>query len=127
MRRLLLCAALCAALWLPALAWAGPGLLLGIDDDLGKWNGNSRVAGAIADLGATVQRITVIWLPGENDISGIEAQNVQNATTARRAPARCWPSLDAAPPTHHRLPRRARSSVRSSAACSSTTRRSTTS
>jgi hypothetical protein len=50
-RRLLLCAALCAALWLPALAWAGPGLLLGIDDDLGKWNGNSPVAGAIADLG----------------------------------------------------------------------------
>jgi hypothetical protein len=79
MRRLVLCAALCAALWLPALAWAGPGLLLGIDDDLGKWNGSSPVAGAIADLGATVQRITVIWLPGENDISGIEAQNVQSA------------------------------------------------
>ena len=83
-RRLLLIAAALAALCLPAAAWAGPGLLLGIDDDLGKWDGNSPVAGAIADLGATVQRITVIWLPGENDISGIEAQNVQNAIV--RAP-----------------------------------------
>src|SRR5207237_140935 len=77
MRRFLLVAAACAALCLPASAAAGPGLLLGIDDDMGKWASNSPVAGAIADLGATVQRITVIWLPGENGISGIEAQNVQ--------------------------------------------------
>jgi hypothetical protein len=79
MRRLLLLAAACAALAFPAAAAAGPGLLLGIDDDLGKWDGNSPVAGAISDLGATVQRITVVWLPGEGDISGIEAENVQSA------------------------------------------------
>jgi hypothetical protein len=79
MRRLLLVIAACAALCLPASAAAGRDLLLGIDDDMGKWAGNSPVAGAIADLGATVQRITVIWIPGENDISGIEAQNVQSA------------------------------------------------
>jgi hypothetical protein len=78
-RRLVLIAAAAAALALPAAAAAGPGLLLGIDDDLGKWDGSSPVAGAIADLGATVQRITVIWLPGENDISGLEAANVQSA------------------------------------------------
>jgi hypothetical protein len=78
-RRVLLIAAAAAVLALPAAAAAGPGLLLGIDDDLGKWDGNSPVAGAIADLGATVQRITVIWLPGENDISGLEAMNVQSA------------------------------------------------
>jgi hypothetical protein len=78
-RRLLLIAAAAAALALPAASAAGPGLLLGIDDDVGKWAGDSPVAGAIADLGATVQRITVIWLPGESDISGIEAMNVQSA------------------------------------------------
>ena len=85
MRRVLLTAAALAALCLPASAAAGPGLLLGIDDDMGKWAGNSPVAGAISDLGATVQRITVIWLPGENGISGIEAQNVRSAID--RAPA----------------------------------------
>jgi hypothetical protein len=78
-RRLLLTAAAAAALALPAASAAGPGLLLGVDDDMGKWAGDSPVAGAIADLGATVQRITVIWLPGESDISGIEATNVQSA------------------------------------------------
>jgi hypothetical protein len=83
-RRVLFIAAAAAVLALPAAAAAGPGLLLGIDDDLGKWDGNSPVAGAIADLGATVQRITVIWLPGESDISGIEAANVQGAVD--RAP-----------------------------------------
>ena len=66
-------------LTLPAAATAGSGLLLGIDDDMGKWAANSPVAGSIADLGATVQRITVIWLPGQADISGIEEQNVQSA------------------------------------------------
>ena len=76
---MLLTAAAAAVLALPAAAAAGPGLLLGIDDDMGKWAGNSPVAGAMADLGATVQRITVIWLPGESDISGIEAANVQGA------------------------------------------------
>ena len=55
---------------LPAAAAAGSGLLLGIDDDMGKWAANSPVAGSIADLGATVQRITVIWLPGQAGISG---------------------------------------------------------
>jgi hypothetical protein len=73
-----------AALALPAVATAGSGLLLGVDDDMGKWAASSPVAGSIADLGATVQRITVIWLPGEAGISGIEEQDVQNAIT--RAP-----------------------------------------
>jgi hypothetical protein len=83
-RRFALIAAAAAALALPSAAAAGPGLLLGIDDDMGKWAANSPVAGSIADLGATVQRITVVWLPGEADISGLEAQNVQNAVS--RAP-----------------------------------------
>src|SRR5438034_645939 len=83
-RRLALIAAAAAVLALPAAAAAGPGLLLGIDDDMGKWAASSPVAGSIADLGATVQRITVIWLPGQADLPGIEAQNVQSAIA--RAP-----------------------------------------
>jgi hypothetical protein len=51
---------------------------------MGEWAASSPVAGAIADLGATVQRITVVWLPGEADISGLEQLNVQNAIV--RAP-----------------------------------------
>ncbi|HEY2937822.1 MAG TPA: hypothetical protein VGJ25_14560 [Gaiellaceae bacterium] len=84
MRRFALIAAAAAVLALPAAAAAGSGLLLGIDDDMGKWAANSPVAGSIADLGATVQRITVIWLPGQAGISGIEEQNVQSAI--ERAP-----------------------------------------
>lgn len=54
------------ALLLAPVAHAGPGLLVGVDDDHPKWQAQPNgVVGVVRDLGLDAMRITLHWKPGQ--------------------------------------------------------------
>lgn len=61
MRRLLTALAVLAALLVVPTALAGPGLVVGVNDDTPKWKDDPVLAAAAADLGIAAYRVTVGW------------------------------------------------------------------
>ena len=80
-RRLLLAAALAAAVCLPARAVAGPGLLLGVDDDSLKWYSHTQSLVSIyRTLGIGAVRVTIDYPPDRS-----ERTELQRIGTAGRS------------------------------------------
>jgi len=86
-RLALAAAALCAvASLLPRAAGAGPGLLLGVDDDSLKWYGHTASLLSIyRTLGVGAVRVTVDWVPGESFPAGTDRTELQRAANAGRS------------------------------------------
>ena len=80
MRRLVLLVLLVFGL-VPGTAAAGPGLLVGLGDDTGKWSEHSMTPLAVHDLDARAQRVTVRWQPGQTALSGLELQHTDRAVS----------------------------------------------
>jgi hypothetical protein len=80
-RRLLLAAALAAAVILPARAAAGPGLLLGVDDDSLKWYSHTySLVSIYRTLGIGAVRVTLDYPPDRS-----ERTELQRIATAGRS------------------------------------------
>lgn len=61
MRRLLTALAVLASLLLVPSALAGPGLIVGVNDDTPKWKDDPVLAAAATDLGIGAYRVTIGW------------------------------------------------------------------
>jgi hypothetical protein len=80
--RLLLAAALVAAVLAPCAA-AAPGLLLGVDDDSLKWYAHTgSLLSIYSSLGVGAVRVTLDWVPGESFPTGTERTELQRAANA---------------------------------------------
>jgi hypothetical protein len=86
-RLALAAAALCAvASLLPRAAGAGPGLLLGVDDDSLKWYAHTASLLSIyRTLGTGAVRVTLDWSPGETFPVGTDRTELQRAASAGRS------------------------------------------
>jgi hypothetical protein len=61
-----LLAVLLAAVAAAVPAWGAPGLVVGVDDDNVKWTDDvASVVAAQRSLGATADRVTLLWQPGQ--------------------------------------------------------------
>ena len=89
-RRFVICAAVLAAAVAvlpgplePAGARAGPGLVVGVDDDTLKWAWPGwRFIAAYEDLGLSAIRITLRWSPGQPGLDHLEQLYLHRVTTA---------------------------------------------
>ncbi len=72
MRRTLLSLAVLAAVLVVPVAHAGPGLIVGVNDDAPKWNDDPVLTAAAADLGIGAYRVTMGWDGSQTSLSSAD-------------------------------------------------------
>ena len=72
MRRTLLCFAALAAILVVPVAQAGPGMIVGVNDDSPKWNDDAVLTAAAADLGIGAYRVTMGWDGSQESLSSAD-------------------------------------------------------
>jgi len=66
-------------------AHAGPGLLVGIDDDQIKWTHRpGPILGAVRALGVDAMRVTLEWRPGRRNLTGRDHTELRRAIGSYR-------------------------------------------
>jgi hypothetical protein len=64
-------------------AFAGPNLILGVDDDTARWLGTAGALGPVyRELGLKAVRVTIQWKPGESTLAPSERTQLDRATYA---------------------------------------------
>jgi hypothetical protein len=89
----------------PAAAQAGPGLLVGVDDDGLKWEPSTSFLAPAQDLGLGAVRVTFGWRPGRTRPTFSDAgelANVQVATSLTRVVVQVGGSRRSVPPRTRR-------------------------
>jgi len=69
-----------AALLVVPIAQAGPGLLVGVNDDSPKWKADPVLAAAAADLGIGAYRLTMGWDGSQASLSGADRATLDRVT-----------------------------------------------
>jgi len=69
-----------AALLIVPMAQAGPGLVVGVNDDSPKWKADPVLAAAAADLGISAYRLTMGWDGSQTSLSGADRAMLDRAT-----------------------------------------------
>ncbi len=71
MRRALPFLVALVALLVVPMAQAGPGLVVGVNDDTPKWKADPVLSAAAADLGVGAYRLTMGWNGSQTSLSGV--------------------------------------------------------